>query len=69
MNLQDKLIWKRGRGVDSKAVQRLKWARILNRKDNKVSFVIAKGYNHHNEAQSRVGKPNIHFKFVGKPMK
>ena len=31
--------------------------------------MIAKGYNHHNEAQSRVAKPNIHFKYVDKPMR
>lgn len=58
-DLEDFTIRKRAKGSQ---VLMLKWGQIIDRKGNWVSMFLAKGYNHFNEAQSKMGKPNIHFR-------
>jgi len=36
--------------------------RIIDRHHVFLAFLLIKGYNHQNQAQSKLGKPNIHFK-------
>ena len=50
---------------DSKnIVEKLKCGLIIDRDNKAVSIAISKGFNHHNTAQSRIGKINLHFKVV-----
>lgn len=60
-DLIEKTIRKRAKGTN---ISMLKWGQIIDRKDNYISFFIAKGYNHFNQEQSKLGKPNIHFKVL-----
>ena len=36
----------------------------MDRNTDQVATFIVKGYNHINQAQSKIGKPNIHFKTI-----
>ena len=37
---------------------------MLDREDEIINIALAKGFNYLNEGQSRMGKPNIHLKYV-----
>jgi hypothetical protein len=45
-------------------VEKLRWGTIIEKEKESATIMIAKGFNHHNEEQSKVGKPNLHFKQV-----
>lgn len=45
-------------------VEKLRWATIIEKEKDTATIMIAKGFNHHNEEQSKVGKPTLHFKQV-----
>jgi hypothetical protein len=40
----------------------MKWGQVLDREGEFLAIMLAKGFNHHNEAESKLGKPNLHFK-------
>jgi hypothetical protein len=64
-NLGEKAIVKRGRGSKEKnRIEKLKWIEVLDRQESCLAFLMVKGFNHLNEEQSKVGKPNLHFKTV-----
>lgn len=63
MDLRARAIKKRGKGnKDKNRVEKLKWAHIIDRENDCLAVVLGKGYNHLVSEQSRVGKPNLHFK-------
>ena len=43
-------------------MEKLKWIEVLDLEKDSMGFLLAKGYNHFNEQQSKMGKPNLHFK-------
>ena len=63
MDLKAKAIKKRGKGnKDKNRVEKLKWTHIIDRENDYLAVVLSKGYNHLINEQSRLGKPNLHFK-------
>ncbi len=60
-NLNSRKIEKRGK---SSNLDRLKWVLITDSQDKLYCIVLVRGYNFHNPSQSKLGKPNIHFKTI-----
>ncbi len=52
------------RRVKGNNIVMLKWGEIMERTGNVTSVFMAKGYNHMNSQQSKMGKPNVHFKLL-----
>lgn len=63
MDLKERAIKKRGKGNrDKNRVEKLKWTHIIDRENDCLAVALGKGYNYINVDQSRLGKPNLHFK-------
>lgn len=62
-DLETKKIQKRGKGQRANnKVEKLRWIKIIDRHQFFLAHLLIKGYNHHNPQQSKMGKPNLHFK-------
>lgn len=59
LDLSTREIKKRGK---SPQLDMLKWTQVVDRDDPLVCIILLKGYNHYNSEQSKMGKPNVHFK-------
>lgn len=60
-DLVEQSIRKRMKGTN---ISMLKWGQLIDRKGSIATIFLARGYNHFNEAQSKLGKPNVHFKNI-----
>jgi hypothetical protein len=60
-DLVEQAIRKRMKGNN---ISMLKWGQIIDRKNSIATIFLARGYNHFNQAQSKEGKPNVHFKNI-----
>lgn len=62
-DLVTRVAMKRGKGTkESNRIDKLKWIEVLDRSDSYLAYVVIKGYNHLSQKQSKMGKPNVHFK-------
>lgn len=59
VDLTTREVKKRGKSV---TLDKLKWTQVVDRENTTVCILLLKGYNHYNPEQSKMGRPNLHFK-------
>lgn len=42
----------------------MSWSLVLEKENENMTYILSKGFNHRIPEQSKLGKPNLHFRFA-----